>query len=471
MFYSIFPPVIAIIGAMLTKRIIPSLLLGLLTGTFLKTKTVLGTIYSAGTYLADIVGNKENAYIILFLFSFGALAEMFKLGGGISGFARRVEKHVKKERDVFLTVWFASLISFMDCCFHVISTGTIALPLLEKVKGTKERLALIINTTSSQLIVLIPFATTYLGYILGILSSSMRRYGVSGNPYNLYLKSIFLNFYSVTMLLISIILIFKSIDIFGLHGSKWIKKTKDVSEHSAHEGHEESEFAAEVPPRLFNLLLPIIMLLTLIIYLFWWTGRNEGTTFWEKFLNADFENAIFVATLGTIIFTAILYSLQKIPMRSIEKSLINGGVELLPPIIILVLAWSIAEVTSDLGFNAFISTLIKTNFPDQLVPIMIFLIGVIASYFMGSSWGTWALMMPLAFSLAVGTGANLPLTVGAVLAGGSVGDNISPLGETPVLTASVLKLSISEHINYILPFGVVSIIVSAALYLALGYAL
>ena len=160
---SVVPPVITVIVAILTKRIVPSLTLGLLTGSILITKNIFAGTVKAAEYLVGSLASKESAFIVLFLFLFGSLTEIFKLSGGIKGLSILAERYVKKEKAALLWVWFLTPATFLDCCFHVISTGTAVKPLIEKVKGSKEKLAMIINITSSQLIVLIPVATTYVG--------------------------------------------------------------------------------------------------------------------------------------------------------------------------------------------------------------------------------------------------------------------------------------------------------------------
>jgi len=471
-FYSIIPPLAAIVGAAVTKRIIPSLVLGLLAGTLLQAGgSPIGAVLLAGQALASVVADESHAYIILFLFGFGALAEMFKVGGGISGFAKITEPYIKTERDALLSVLWASPVTFLDCCFHVIATGTISKPLLEKVGGSKDKLALVVNTTSSQLIVLIPFATTYVGYILGVIGSSMAQVGFTGNPYMVYLSAIPLNFYSISMLGISVSSIFYSFHFSRLKlAQPALKKDPAEGNHDSHEAHDECSYQEKVPPRVINLLLPLTFLLALITYLFWLTGQTKGeTSFVTALLNADYEKAIFVATFATLVGTTLLYVLQKIPMKELQSHFLSGGTEMLPPIVILIMAWAITGVTQGLGFNAFISGLLGTALPPQLIPVIVFALGGVASYFMGSSWGTWALFMPLAMSLAVTTGANLALTVGAVLAGGSIGDNLSPLGETPVLTAAVMDIPLPSHVSYVLPYGLAAITLATFGYLIAGY--
>lgn len=186
------------------------------------------------------------------------------------------------------------------------------------------------------------------------------------------------------MLIISLGLIFFNLNLFSILRPAYKKDISDNGEHSAHEGHEQSEFNEKVPPRILNLLVPLAFLLFLI-FLLWWTGRGNGLTFWQAITNADFEKSIFVATLGTLILTGIIYGVQKIPMKDIESCFLRGGTELLPPIIVLILAWSIADVTADLGFHTLIKSIFIGTLSSKLVPLIIFLIAGLASYFMGSS--------------------------------------------------------------------------------------
>lgn len=460
--FSVVPPVITVIVAVVTKRIVPSLTLGLLAGSLLITKNIFTGTVKAAEYLVDSLASRESAYIILFLFLFGALTEIFKLSGGIKGFSMLAERYVKNEKGALLSVWAVSPATFMDCCFHVIATGTIANPLIDKVKGSKEKLAMVINITSSQLIVLIPIATTYVGYIIGVTANAMRTAGISGSPYTLYLKSIPFLFYPIGMVIISILVIY-----FGFGFGKWRFGKAGKMEggiHGEREAHQQCEFKERAKPRVANLLLPAALLVFLIFFMFWWTGKGDGRSLVEAIMHAEFERAIFVATFATIVLTAVFYTLQKVPLAEMESHFLSGGTELLLPIVVLILSWSLSSVTQDLGFVNFVSATVGTAIPKVFIPAAIFLIGGFTSYFIGSSWATWALIMPLGLPLAVSAGASLPLTMGAVLAGGSIGDNVSPLGETPVLTAAITEVPILDHVQTTFPYAVIVIVISTILF-------
>lgn len=461
-FVSVLPPLVTLLTAIFTKRIVPSLTLGLLTGSFLLSPSPLRAVIRASKYIVESLSSPESAYIVLFLFIFGALAELFKISGGIRGFAQLVEKHVNSERGALLSIWLATVATFLDCCFHVIATGTIAKPLVERVNANREKFAFVVNVTSSQLIVLIPIATTYVGYIIGVISRAMQQAGIEGSPYSFYVSSIPYNFYSIGMVVLALLITF-----FNLGFSKFriggAGKTEE-GVHGAHEAHEQCEFEEKAPPRIVNLLLPLAILTSLIVYLFWFTGRGEGRSFLQAIAHAEFEQAIFIATFSTVIITAVFYALQKVPMGEMESHFLSGGTELLPPIVVLILSWSLSSVTQDLGFTKFVQEVLGNTLPKTLIPAAVFLLGGITSYFIGSSWATWGLVMPLGITLAVNTGINPSVVIGAVLAGGSIGDNVSPLGETPILTSAITEVPILKHIQTSLPYALIVIAVSTVLY-------
>lgn len=152
-------------------------------------------------------------------------------------------------------------------------------------------------------------------------------------------------------------------------------------------------------------------------------------------------------------------------MDEIESHFLIGGNEMMPPIIVLILSWGLSSIIKDLGFTKFIINTIGPQIPIVLIPVMIFLIGCAASYFMGSAWGTWALLMPIAILLAMTTNSSLPLVIGAVLTSGSLGDNASPLGETAILSSTIAEVPLMKHVKTILPYSIISIIISSILFI------
>ncbi|MGE5508911.1 MAG: Na+/H+ antiporter NhaC family protein [Chitinophagales bacterium] len=464
-FVSVIPPLMTIILAVWTKRVVPSLAAGLLTaGWLLKPSPLLGAV-TALRYLADTLSDRGNVQVILFLFIFGALTETIRMSGGIKALANRIAKYVKGERGVLYAVWLTTPLTFIDCCFHGIATSAITKPLTEKVKTDKTRLGFVVNATSSLLITLIPFGTTYFGYMVGLISSGIRRTGISASAYDVYLRSVPLNFFAVVMVLITVYVTFSKRPLWHLS-----RKLKDdgEGEHHAHEAHEEGSFD-EYPPRLTNLVVPLGALILLAGFMLWWTGHQPGRGFFNSIRYAKADEAIFLASALALFVSWVLYLVQKIPAYELEIHLLEGGREMLPPIVVLILSWSLTAAAGDLGFAHFVTSTLGRTVPAWLLPVALYLGATLIGYAMGTAWGTWALVVPIAFTLAHATGAYLPLVVGAVFAGGIIGDNASPLGETAILTATLMGIPLMEHVNVQLPYALVGVGVSAVAYLAVGF--
>lgn len=462
---SIIIPVIVIILAVFTKRIIPSLIVGILVGgIFLAKGNIISGVLMSSEHLIKATANEESVYIIFFLFLFGAFGEIMKVSGGIKGFTELTSKYVKTEKGALGAVWAITPVTFIDCCFHDISAGTVGKALIDKVNGSRRKLAFVVNVTSCLLIILIPFGTTYVGYIIGVISSSFNKAGLNQSAYAMYLKSIPYNFYAIVMIIISI-----GVILFGLKFDRELKskvseeKLED-SEHGHDEAHEQCEFAEKAPPRPLNLILPLSFLILTTFFFLWLTGKDKGAGFFGAIINADFEKSIFVSGLVTLVVTSIFYVFQKIPMKEIEGHFLTGGNEMMPPIIVLILSWGLSSIIEDLGFVNFITGIVGSKIPAFLIPAAIFLIGCFTSYFMGSAWGTWALIMQIAVPLAISTNSNLALVIGAVLAGGSLGDNTSPLGETAILSSTIAEIPLMEHVKSQLPYSIAGVVISSILF-------
>ena len=270
------------------------------------------------------------------------------------------------------------------------------------------------------------------------------------------------------MILISIAII-----IFNFGFTKEYKLQQDdqdfAKEHGGDEAREQCSFEEKAPPRPINLLLPLCLLILSTLLFLWLTGKDQGIGLLGALIHADFEKAIFISALTTLVLTSLFYLFQKIPLREIESHFLSGGYEMMPPIVVLILSWGLAGIIGAMGFGEFITTILAHNVPVFLIPALVFVIGCFVSYFMGTAWGTWALLMPLAVTLAVSAGINLPLVIGAVLAGGSLGDNASPLGETAILTATITEIPVMEHVKSQLPYSLAGVGISAILFTVFSY--
>lgn len=465
LWWSVIPLIITLVAVLKTRKVIISLFLGLAVGAFIKVPSPSNGFIELGRYLANTIVQKENSYTLLFLVMFGALAELIQMAGGVAGFSQAVGKRVKTERQVLLSAWLLSAVTFFNSAFHIISVGTILEPLINRVKGSKEKLAFVLSITTGQLIVLVPVATAYVGYMVTLVRFNLQQEELNISPYITFLKSLPWNLFSIIMLGIAM-----AVTLWGLNYGKY-RLGKSAAKEEFTESHRKKErlveqLQEEYPQKTANLVLPILVLLASTIFFFWWTGKTAGGSILDAFARANFTVSILAGTLLTLSVTFIFLWMQKINLAEIQAHTLEGAQSIFGSLAILVLGWSLTTVVKDLGFLELVKSSFSGSVPVWAVPVLSFLMAVVTSYAIGSSWATWALIMPV----AIGLGRGLPpeIMIGAVWAGGSVGDTASPMGDIPVLASGVLGISPSQYIESALPFTILGIILATMGYLIIG---
>jgi Na+/H+ antiporter NhaC len=164
----------------------------------------------------------------------------------------------------------------------------------------------------------------------------------------------------------------------------------------------------------------------------------------------------------TLLLTTVYYVFHKISLAEIEAHIVKGGEKILYLVIILILSWALTTVTQDLGFNKLVSANLVKSIPKFLIPAILFLFSGIISYMLGSSWATWALMMPLAINFSINSGVSIPIMVGTVWAGGAVADIVSPL------SAQMADISFGKHLTTSFPYVIAGVVITTAAYVLVG---
>ncbi len=207
---SVLPSIVTIVMAIWSKKVLPSLLLGLLVGSFLLNTSIVGGFETALENIIKILSDKNNLQVLLFLYMFSGLITLIRRAGGITAFSAWINKFVKSERGVFYTLWALIPATFIDCAFRIIGSGSIVKSIAEKNKIAKERLAFMINNTASPVIELIPIATTFVGFNIANIGQGLKAAGVSEkySPYGILLQAIPFEFFSIVILIITFISIY-----------------------------------------------------------------------------------------------------------------------------------------------------------------------------------------------------------------------------------------------------------------------
>lgn len=465
---SLLPFLIVISMSIWLKNILPGLVVGLLVGSFIVSPELIKGIYQSAAYIVTTLSDETNIKIIGFLYLFGGLVGMMNISGGIKGFSEWVGTKIKTERGLLVLIWLTLPFTFMMPMFRIMMIGPVVKFLIKKMNLSKWKVGLTLDISTESVIVLLPVATAFVGFMVSLVEGGIRKLDLDMSAYQVFLQSILFDFFAIIMLVIGLVQTFWKPAKRSTGNIKTEQEKLEEEEHEFHRVGIKKELSL-VKAQPWNLIVPVFLLLGLSLYLLWKDGIDRGAeTVFEAFSIADATFVMLLAVLVTLIISFVFYIIRKQSMREILFHFYDGGNQMMEAISLLVLIWSLTLSAEDLGFSTFISTTLGSFLPAYLTPATIFVLGSVVGYFIGSSWGTWGLFMPLGITLAVSSGASIPLTVGAVFASGAFGALTSPLGDTTITTASILDLPIVDYARYKLKVSAIGAVLAVIVYLVCG---
>lgn len=500
---SLIVPVATIFMVFVTKRVVPSLLLGIFLGglMFSLSKGILGlglVVHSLTYTFKAIIGvfyssegiELDAVYIFAFLVILGVLTQIISSAGGITAFVNLAKRRIKTAVGAELLAFTAGIIIFVDDYFNALTVGQISRGLSDANQSTRERLAYIIDSTSAPVCVLVPLSS-WGAYTLGLFGKNIpEKYGDS---LYLLLSSILTNFYgwlSILAVFLTIIwqVNFKTMrkhvnvgvkdlylqkegvtaaqmpsEVFLTHQDVMTQEVIEVQEvQEIREIRENSKSIANAAtPSAYLLILPISSLIISISLMIFLTGYlNSGDINpLHALKESDTSLSLFAGGIFSLAF-AFLLSLRFIKLNKYLAIVKNGFLSMLPAISILVLAWAIGPVIkNDMQTGLYLANLSK-NFLEgyalALMPVVLFIISCFISFCTGTSWGTFAIMIPLSVEVIEASGGNLILSLSAILAGSVFGDHASPISDTTILSATGAGCSVRSHFITQLPYALLA---------------
>ena len=439
----LLPFLVVIPIAILSKQVQPGLFAGLLLGSYLLQPDLLGGIKTLISYLINNLVKPNNLRIIIFLYVFAGLINLTKITGGIKGFVDLVGRKVKTKRSAMLLIWLSTIGTFNNPNFRIVTVAPIMKLLKKRLPISTQKIGFMIEVTSNPVVALVPIATAFVGYMVSLIGTALRQVGINESPYSVYLQSIPFNFFSLVIIGIGIYYSFFKEMSAGM--------SIDLSESSDAQREEEElqkclqAFEKEVPSKPLNLLLPLSMVLIMTVFLSWWDGHTQAANFFDAFVQADTLAAMLEALFITLILALAFFFMQGYKISKLVNHFIDGGNELVSVIVMLTLVWALSAVSEDLGFSNYIASNLAGFIPPAFIAPVVFILGSLLAYFIGSSWGTWGMLMPLAVTLAHQTGSDIILVIGAVFASGTFGAFASPLSDNSITLCAILDLPVMEY--------------------------
>jgi len=445
--WSLLPPLVAIVLALVTREVYLSLFIGIVIGGLLAAEF---HPWAAFDLLFNTVIGSVDFSILMFMILLGMIVMLMQMSGGTRAYGDWASKPLKSRRSALIATSLLGCLIFVDDYFNCLTVGSVMRPVTDKYKISHAKLAYIIDATAAPVCIIAPissWAAAVNSYVPEGASMSGFQLFVSTIPFNLYaLLTLYMVFFTSAL----------GFD-FGL-----MKKNEEnarkgdlytVGAEAFKEARDQEALARKTANhgKVFDLVLPMVVMIITAIAAMIWTGHlNGGTNLVEDFANCSSSESLVFASLVAIIFTAFLYLPRKvITFKDFMNCFPEGGKLMLPACLILVLAWTLKGTTDALDIGGFINSAVNLSNGAlvHFVPVIVFLIAVFISFSSGTSWGTFAILVPIVVNV-FGTmnETMMTISVAAVLAGAVCGDHISPISDTTIMSSSGAQ---SNHINHV----------------------
>lgn len=485
--FSLLPPMVALALAIITRRVLLSLGVGIVLGAFLLNDysfgSTLGYVFSSakGVVIEEGGLNEWNMSIVFFLLLLGMMTALLTLSGGTRAFAIWAQSRVKSKRGSKLLAATLGVFIFVDDYFNSLAVGAISRPVTDRFYVSRAKLAYILDSTAAPMCVLMP-ASSWGAYIMTIISGILVAHGMTEySALGAYIALVPMNFYAVFALLLVFVVAWFKLDVgpmrkHEIEASQGIGFSSDSEVEGSHEINEELDITESEFGRVSDLILPIVSLIVATVGFMIMTGGQAlaadgiGFSLLGAFENTDVGRSLVyggLVGLGFALFTVIR---QKLSASDISKTLWIGAKAMFGAILILFFAWTIGTVIGDLNTGKYLSTLVEGNISPALLPVILFLLAGLMAFSTGTSWGTFGIMLPIAGDLAGATDLALMLPMlGAVLAGSVFGDHCSPISDTTILSSTGARCNHIDHVATQLPYAMTVALVSCVGFITLGF--
>jgi len=473
---SVLPPLIAIVFSFATRSVVPSLFIAIWFGVwsvsgFSFSNILTSLLNSFNIYILNTFIDRDHAVLMLFTLMLGGMVGVVYRNGGMHGIIKHLIKKADTPKKGQISIWLFGLIIFFDDYSNTLIVGNTSRLLCDKLKISRQKLAYIVDSTSAP-VATIAVITTWIGFQIGIISDALLSIeGFHQSAYTLFLNTIPYSFYPFLAIVLVGLVVCTGRD-FGPMLESEIKAKKgenhntDLSSTTPETSAEENDlFVKEnVPYLASNAVIPITVLVVSMFYFVFTSG--EGSTIKDVLGSSDTFSALMHSTLLSAITAAVLSISRGI--LSINETLdawFSGVKFMLMGLLVLLLAWALADVSKDLQTAEYIVSSLGDAIPMNLLPAIIFIVAAITAFGSGSSWGVMAILMPLVIPLTWAVMENhggaapenyhiLYSSVACVLTGAVWADHCSPISDTTILTSMASGCELMDHVWTQMPYAI-----------------
>ena len=447
--FSILPPIIAIILAIKTKQVIPSLFAGIWIGCFLLNEfdPITGLAESFESII-NVFSDSGDTKVLIFTLLIGALINTIEKSGGVSGFVKFLEnrKWVHTKLRAQMLAWFTGIVIFIESNITLLVAGSVSRPLFDRYRISREKLAYLIDATSAPVCVMVPL-NAWTAVIIGLVAST----GVD-NAFEIFIRSIPYNLYAITAIILALFFIIKQIDIGPMRAAEARTKNGQITwQENPVEAKvtNKEEDSASQKDAIF-MIVPILTMTFAMPAGLFLTGAGD-------IMKGSGSTAIFWSICAALfVCWCMLLSKKKSNVNDLMKLFMEGAGNLLPIACILLMALALGDIAKLLGTGPYVAGVAGANVPVIFLAPLVFLVSGFIAFSVGSSWGTFAIMIPIAMSIASTLDLSTSLMLGAALSGGIFGDHASPISDTTVVASMAAGTDHIEHVRTQLPYALIA---------------
>ncbi|MDR2088315.1 MAG: Na+/H+ antiporter NhaC family protein [Clostridiales Family XIII bacterium] len=486
-FLAVVPPLLTIVLAIVTKEVLMSLFIGVYVGCLIivswnplgalekMVELIVGTYDETGEFvLSGALSDPWNVQVLIIVTLLGGLIGLMVRSGGSKAFGELLGRKIKTKIGAQVATWLIGIIIFFDDYFNALTNGAVMRPISDKYAVSREKLSYIIDSTAVGVCLIVPLSS-WVAFVCSLIAESYASAGLEGDAFAAFIRAIPYNYYAwLSIAMVLFVVLFK-LDFGPM--AKAEKRTQETGrlcdKTFSGGGADDDDFSSIVPMdgKPVDLLAPIVLLVACAIAFMLYTGGFfESFDLLDAVNNMDGMLALTYAVGVSVVFAIVFYAVKRLSRVSDSiAAFVTGTKSMIFVIILLAFAWGIGAVGDELDTAGYMVSLFEGNVPPFLTPLIIFVISCAMTFSTGATWGTFAIMIPIAVPLAVAMDVNVFACITAVIGGGGFGNHCSPLADTAILSSAASNIRHTDHIKTQIPYSLCCALVACVGYVISGF--
>ena len=471
-FFSLLPPVIAIVLALNTKEVYTSLLVGIASGALLyangNLELALNTLFfNEDGGMITKLSDSSNVGILAFLVMLGILVALMNKAGGSAAFGRWASTHIHSRAGAQFATLLLGVMIFVDDYFNCLTVGSVMRPVTDRQKVSRAKLAYLIDSTAAPICIIAPVSS----WAAAVTSSVPAGSGING--FTMFLRTIPYNYYAVMTVVMSLFLIFTGAEFGPMKLNEDNAKNGDLFTTADRPYGDDVDDGSDANGHVIDLIAPVLVLIAACIFGMVYTGGFfEGVDFITAFADCNASAGLVLGSSIALLFTFVFYRVRSVmTFQDFAACIPEGFKAMVSPMLILSLAWTLSGMTGLLGAKYYVANLLSGSAAalQYMLPVIIFLVAVFLAFATGTSWGTFSILIPIVCQ-AFPDGEMLVVSIAACLSGAVCGDHCSPISDTTIMASAGAHCSHVNHVSTQLPYAITAAACSAVCYVITGLA-